>query len=634
MKVGFSVVSRGKDVEFQLFGPPCTDQPSLVTFFQAFDHIAVLMGRLYYRRELLADLDSRLVAERFKECESNDAALALFAYFQFGLKGLERLEGDFALVIWDAKAGCLVGARDPMGGYPLFWTKHADVIALSTSLYPLLTLLPRRSLDLDYLAEYLTLSAPTMELPIERCAYEGVHRLQAGTTICMHTLAGNVEQRVYWNWLERLVDSGTDQMEEISEHYGNLVRHAVRERICGRTTSHLSGGMDSTSVAVIAHNLISSGVGEAPLHALSLVYEQLPGLTGELPYIEGVLQQHKGIVGHRIPADDVLDFDIFAAPPPHDEPFAGLNRLALDRATIDAAVQCGATTMLTGIGSDEMMVMNPFHITDLLRRGLLGSAWTEARKWARVDNCSPWNILYPYGVANILPGWSRGGMEALLRRGYAAWKNQNEWTIAPWIAPSFARQYAMRSRALESAHETFNLCQPTTLSCALASIRSRIGDVDRWSIAAPQGLAIAHPFLDARVLCFGLGIQAKFKPKPEGQKPILAWAMRDVLPENIRNRRSKADFSKIYYLGLARNLQSLEVMIRQAPIDEVGLLDKDILIQCLHQAALGLAKGVGGLHRLNLTLSFIKWFCMQSEWQRTVGSPSKIIRVRPEDGAS
>lgn len=628
MKIGFTVISSGKNVEFQLFDPYGDGQPPLLLrFFQSLDYTVILIGRLYYRSELLADLAAAARPHSwFKECESNDAALALATYRGYGLKGIERLEGDFALGIWDATAGRLIGARDPMGGYPLFWTEQGGTIAFSTNLYELLKLIPKRSVDLEYLAEYLMLPGQVQEVNSERSVYQGIQRLPAGSILSVLVTARRIERHVYWNWLDRLIDPQTNRLEEISERYAGLLRDAVRERICGRIASHLSGGMDSTTISLIARDWIQVGIGEFPLNTLSLVYEHLPGLAGEKPYLESALRDQKGIKAHYIPADDILDFDSYTDPPPHDEPYAGLNRLSLDRATIESTIGCGANTMLTGIGADEMLIMEPFEITDYLRRGRFGAAWAEACRWARVDNCSPWTFLYSYGIANILPAWMRGGVKTALKGGYASWKNQNEWTIAPWIRQTFARRYSLRSRAIEHALRNYNLCKSPMLSFALYAIRCRIGDVNRWFIGVPRNLLIAHPFLDARVLSFSLGMKIRLKAQPEGQKPILARAMRGLLPEQIINRHGKGDFNAVYFLGIARNLQSLETMVRKAPLDDLNLLDKNVLLECLNQTALGSIGSFNRAHRLNLTLAFIKWFSMQDEWQRAAEPPTKIIR--------
>ena len=72
-----------------------------------------------------------------------------------------------------------------------------------------------------------------------------------------------------------------------------------------RRPAHVSGGMDSTAVALTARDCLNV---REPLHGLSLVYDRPPYLARERPYAESALGQG-GIAPHRINGDEVLDFD-------------------------------------------------------------------------------------------------------------------------------------------------------------------------------------------------------------------------------------------------------------------------------------------------------------------------------------
>jgi asparagine synthase (glutamine-hydrolysing) len=159
-------------------------------------------------------------------------------------------------------------------------------------------------------------------------------------------------------------------------------------------------------------------------------------------------------------------------------------------------------------------------------------------------------IEAPFGIANLWPAWTHGGLgRILLPQARGSWKRQHDWAVAPWITPHFARRYAFQSRAVEHAQRTNRLTQSTGLSFALSSIESRTGNAVRWSLAAPYNMVTAHPFLDPRVLGFGLGIQMKLQAVPGTLKPVLAEAMRGILPENIRTCHRKGHFNEVYYLG-------------------------------------------------------------------------------------
>ena len=398
MPVGFAVVARDGRVEFRIFGRQRADRPALVASGEDGDSQAVLMGRLYYRH----DLRSRAGAAD-TPAQSSDAALALASYRKFGLAGVENLEGDFALAILDARERRLVASRDPMGGYPIYWLQRDGTVAVATGLRPLVDLLPTRSVDVGFLAE--TLMLPFAEIDyFEGTAFEGIARLVPGSLLTVDLPRRTVARREFWNWSDRIEDPGTDRVETIAERYGERLRAATRERLRGSVASHLSGGMDSTAVALLARDEL--GRTGRPLHALSLVYKDLSSLDRETPYLESALAR-PGIVPHRIIADDILDYDLFRDTPLHDEPYTGLFRAGLDIALTDAAAAAGADTILTGLGADEMLATVPFYIADLLRGGHIRAAWSESARWARAHNCSVWRFLRPFGlVRERPPSWS------------------------------------------------------------------------------------------------------------------------------------------------------------------------------------------------------------------------------------
>jgi len=604
MRVGFLVTCDvGRQVVFSRYNTSTQNRPTLLTYASSERACAIHFGRLHYLAELLKRCGIAETAGR-----ANCAATVLLTYDRFGIDGLTRLEGDFSCVVFDRQQARVFGLRDPMGGYPLFWLQRNGVIALSTCLKPLVDLLPDPRPNREYLADFLITPSPYNEQPTHRCVFDDVSRLRPGILLEADLKTGRMQEHLSWDWLAHRIDPASDRVEDVGEQLKVFLSSAIEQRLQGRCASHLSGGMDSTAVTLLAGDAIVRGVGETPLHTISLVYKQLPGLAREAAYLQGICGS-PGYVTHAIDADDLLDFDSFADPPLHDEPYNGLWRLGMDQATFRIADEAGAATILTGIGADEMFDVLPLHITDLLRGTRPLAAWRESVRWARSFNCSAWNVLYPYGIAHIFAGrtswpfnWSA-----------TAFRKASDWAIAPWILPAFVRRYSLRARVSEIARKMYSTGDSAVLSFGLHSVESRVGDLARWSLAAPRDVAITHPFLDARVLCLGLGMMSRLKPHPGRLKPILVEAMRDVLPDRIRNRPRKGHFNEVYYLGLARNLPMLERMIDAAPLSQLDMIDKQMLIRYLREASFGGAH-VRQMHRLNSTLSLIKWLSMQQEW--------------------
>src|SRR5262245_42615901 len=118
MHTGFVVIAQDQQAEFRL--APCPPgRPSLTSLHQADGCTAAFMGRLHYRESLP------------RAQEISEAHLALDIYHREGAAGLERLEGDFALVLLDTRTGQLIALRDPMGGYPLFFASAGNRLVLS-----------------------------------------------------------------------------------------------------------------------------------------------------------------------------------------------------------------------------------------------------------------------------------------------------------------------------------------------------------------------------------------------------------------------------------------------------------------------------------------------------------------------
>lgn len=620
MSPGFALFARKGCLDIGA-RPASHSRPSrLLTWARADGEGALLLGRLHYVAEYCARLADPRVGPG-----SSHAAVALAGYRAEGLAALERLEGEFSLLVWNLKSRVVLAMRDPLGAYPLFWCEQAGSVAVSTRMRPLIEFLQDAKLDVDFLADYLTRPVPAMqEPPSEACCYRGVRRVLPGTIVTLRLSDGEVTRSRHWRWPELVVDPASDQTNEIAEQVEPLFRQAVRERIDGRTASHLSGGMDSTSVALIARNLMQAGSGET-LHALSLIYDRLPSLSGETRYVHAALRGQLGITPHFVRGDELLAYDSFVAAPILDEPSPQLFDLAKDLALFAAADAAGVETVLTGDGGDDLLDIPPFVIADLLRRGRLRAAWQESVRRARAFNTDAWPIFYRYGLEHAIPPSLRAGPRALLSRGIVGWRGQGVGTLPPWIRRSFPRKHDLRGRSLHQFKSCYQSTRHVGLAMALAGIQYRTGECRRWALASPRGMGFSQPFLDARLLRLGLGIQLRYRQEPGQQKPLLAHAMRDVLPAEIRTRRAKGHFNEVYYRGLARHRPALEELVRAAPIDDLDMIDKETLIACLRETALGAEYSPGGSTRLNSTLSLVKWLSMQ----RRPGGISRDLSFAP-----
>src|SRR4051812_8114557 len=177
------------------------------------DVVAVFNGELYNFPELRKDLASRGHEVRGR----GDTPVIPHLYEEYGPGFVERLDGMFAIALWDANRGRLLLARDRLGKKPLVWTRLPDGTLAFASELKALTTLPGvvREPDLGALDAYLALQY----VPGTRTGLRGVQRLPPGSLLVAEGVGETIER--YWiptprpatldddEWLGRVRDDVT-----------------------------------------------------------------------------------------------------------------------------------------------------------------------------------------------------------------------------------------------------------------------------------------------------------------------------------------------------------------------------------------------------------------------------------------
>jgi asparagine synthase (glutamine-hydrolysing) len=198
----------------------------------------MLNGEIYgfqkLRDELLAD------GYRFKT--KSDTEVIVHAYAKWGDACFEKLDGMFAIAIWDAKERRLIIARDRLGKKPMYWTVKNNTIWFASELKALLAAgVVEKKIDTVSLAAYFRSDA----VPTPRSMFEGVAKLAPASA--MSWKDGHIEKTwKFWNCPQETIDQ-TDPVAGLRERFDL----AVKERLVSDVPLglFLSGGLDSTAVA-------------------------------------------------------------------------------------------------------------------------------------------------------------------------------------------------------------------------------------------------------------------------------------------------------------------------------------------------------------------------------------------------
>ncbi|MEP6800362.1 MAG: asparagine synthase (glutamine-hydrolyzing) [Acidobacteriota bacterium] len=289
-------------------------------------------GEIYNFREIRKDLENR--GERFLSESDGEVAHRLLRLD--GPGALSRLEGMFALALWDDRSGRLLLARDRLGIKPLYYTRLAGGLAFASEPKALLAL-PGVSarLDPDAVSDFLSYGY----VPFDRCIFAGIRKVPPAHRLLFERAGGSVIVEPFWR-LER--GEVSDDPEELRSRLDAAVRsHLVSDVPVG---AFLSGGLDSTTVVQRASRAIPG----MPTFTVGF----RGGDMDDMRYAKIAADAFE--TSHR---EDVLDFGDLSSTlaysaEVYDEPLYDSSVLAV--AGVSALACREVKVVLTGDGGDEI----------------------------------------------------------------------------------------------------------------------------------------------------------------------------------------------------------------------------------------------------------------------------------------
>lgn len=201
----------------------------------------VFNGELYNHLELRRWLEGRGHAFR----SGSDGEVIPHLYEELGAAGLvERLDGIFAIAIWDSRERTLHLCRDAFGVKPLYWRQAGGRVAFASELKALLAD-PAASRELDWAAldHFLALRF----VPSPRTLLAEVRKLRPATVLSFGP-GGGEPRETEWAAVAPAADR-SDRAQLIEEYADAFERAVARQMMSDRPIGvMLSGGVDSGAV--------------------------------------------------------------------------------------------------------------------------------------------------------------------------------------------------------------------------------------------------------------------------------------------------------------------------------------------------------------------------------------------------
>ncbi|MES2785448.1 MAG: asparagine synthase-related protein [Pseudomonadota bacterium] len=488
--------------------------------------VLVMDGRV----DNFEDLRRELLAKGALLRTRADAELVLRAYEVWGEECPQRVIGEYAFFVWDARQQRFFGARDAAGTRHFYYHQGKDWFAFASEIKGLLAL-PQieRRLEESRLLDYLV---PEFDRTNEVLTfYRGISRMPAGHSMTATAARTNA---IRWWQPGELTEQKFSSLEECTEAFMHQLRIALKCRLRSikPVGAMLSGGLDSSSIV----GLISKEFGDQlrePLRTFSLIREDRENCP-DWHSINAILQADPWLHSTIIDSSKIDDAwpSIIASVPKSDEPFEWSHGLPYNL-LYEAAGSANCGVLLDGMAGDLMFYSPERTAFDLAR--------------THRYNCLPRATLSAYlhhGTGGGLKSAARAILGNVTPAHVVGWARRRRDELAvgkgdlKMLLPSIATPYLKSKRPLgyyagkKSRATTEQDEHAKYFTTGLLSF----GHETYGPHALNIGVDPRSPFSDRRVIEFAVRMPLEAKVALPRYKQLLRNGTTGILPNSVRLR--------------------------------------------------------------------------------------------------
>jgi|GEM_PF-4739601 len=488
-------------------------------------------------------------------CDTSDPELVLACFEFSGLKSVEHIVGPFVFALWDERLKQLVCARDCFGVGQLYYAATGEHFAFSSQL-PALLGCPsvQRELDSEYLADYLA-SGYCFST---RTPLTGVQSLAPGHMLVVSNADVHIQR--YYDLPEN-APLKIKRDEDYEEAFRSLFRTSVGccLRASRAISADLSGGHDSSSIVSVAAKFYPELTVNSPSFRTMTIYSDQSADADERVWVNHVLARYP-LPNIRVNADDYPHFeDILEGAAFCSVPTTYIPIYPLLRGVQQSLARHDIGIVLSGMGAEPALIRespSPLHLADHLRARQWRTLLTESARWQR-ELQKPWLYF-------IRDNWIRPLIYRTESEPGPSWR-----CVPDWIDSDFAKRTGLIARAyLPVSQRRF----PTVV----AQFHYEL--IARAQVTFNRGYSGVcfeqrFPFLYRPLVEFMFTAPWDQKVRPGQHKSLLRRALTDILPDEIRLRRTKGGGTDYAYRSLNRNWHAIQPMLKDSVLASLGCVN-------------------------------------------------------------
>jgi len=466
------------------------------------NYILTYNGEVYNFKEIRIELEAK--GYSFKT--HSDTEVLLNAFIEYGVDSFVKLNGMFALAIWNKNTDELVIARDKTGKKPLYYCAKDNTIVFASELkaiYP--SNISDKKIDDKAVKDYFTLGY----IPTPRTIYTDIKKLPPASFAIIKK--DHFKITSYW---DINFNSTNDTYENYRKNAKQILFESVERRLVSDVPfgAFLSGGIDSSIIVSMMQEQM-----DIPVKTFSIGFDvdEFSELNDARHIANKLGTEHTEFVIDKNCLDIYDEFIDF-----YDEPFADSS--SLPTYYVSKLASEHVKMVLTGDGGDEC-----FGGYKRYSRHLINN---------RIKSIVPDSEML-YRMASRIPSYG-AKIESVLRRANSEFPVNYLKEVA--LCSDRTLNDLLRTSSEYSTFDTFKklfTTQETELeSIYYGDIKSYMLDdilvkVDRMSMG--NSIELRSPFLDSNLLEYAATIPEKFKTSHKTGKIILRDIASDYVSESI-----------------------------------------------------------------------------------------------------
>jgi asparagine synthase (glutamine-hydrolysing) len=583
--------------------------------------LIVYNGEVYNYVELRDELQT--LGHRFRT--SSDTEVIVQAYRQWGEEMVGRLNGQFALALWDVANRRLFMARDRLGIRPLYYAMRPGRFHFASEVKAIFTdpAVPREfdPRGIDQIFTFWTTVAPTTP-------FKGISELPPGYTLTLD--AGRpgqpeLSEKPYWEL--RYPERGAphhQSLEEASEELLARLYRATELRMLRADVpvgSYLSGGIDSSVIAALGRR---AKEGTFRTYSVRFADEEFDETGYQKMMVEHLQSDHADIMCERKGIAAIFPDVVFHTERPvlrtAPAPLFMLSGLVRDN---------GFKVVLTGEGSDEILAGY-----DIFREAKIRAFWSRQPESTRrpllLERLYPYMARSPSASRAMARKFFGQGLELAGQPGFS---HQARWNSTGALKRLFSPAMRKAVAGIDAAAEFLFAIPEEFGSWDLLSQSQylEIRTLLSGYLLSSQGdrMLMAHsvegrfPFLDHEVVEFCNALPPSYKLRVLDEKHLLKRCSRGLVPEPILTRPKqpyRAPDAPSFVGEESSELGYVRRVLSSEAVHEAGIFDVDgiarLTAKCQAQAGRGQFSNSDNM-------AFIGALSTQLLWEQLIKRPQE-----------